>query len=230
MGAAGSYTRVVTFHGVARPDERRLLERYAHLRERVVDVGAVSESEKRALYRDASVVLFPSFYEGFGLIPFEPAAFGTPCLYAWRGPVAEFLPAAGAPLPDGYSVESTASMILELTTNPHARETLVSQITSAAESLTWDETAPGYLEVYRRSVDRSPRPIDRAILRGATAATAAATAYANARSPHEVAVVTLYRRRSSFRIVVDGAMHIGVAAINGGRRGRPSPRRDRLGT
>jgi hypothetical protein len=64
------------------------------------------------------------------------------------------------------------------------------------------------------------------MLRGAApTAVAAADANANALSSEEFAVVTLYRRRSSFKIVVDGAMHVGVAALNVGRRLRAQFRR-----
>src|SRR5262249_40090086 len=78
------------------PHEQRLLERDPRLCEQVLDLGVVSESEKRGLFRNAALVLFPSLCEGFGLVPFEAAAYGTPCLYAWRGAVSEFLPSLGA--------------------------------------------------------------------------------------------------------------------------------------
>jgi glycosyltransferase involved in cell wall biosynthesis len=206
--------------GSSTPKEHRVLARDARLRQRVVDVGAVSEAEKRALYRDAGLVLFPSFYEGFGLIPFEAAAFGTPCLYAWRGPVAEFLPQTGA-LPADFSVKSTASMVLGLLGDVGSRNALVSAIRSAAEPLTWEETARGYLELYRRSLERPPRGIDRAILASATVT----ASNVEVLTPQELAVISAYRRRTSFKALMDSLMLAGTFAVRAGRRGQARLRR-----
>jgi glycosyltransferase involved in cell wall biosynthesis len=201
--------------GSSTPEEGRLMERDSPLRERVVDLGAVSEREKRALYREARLVLFPSFYEGFGLIPFEAAAFGKPCLYAWRGPVAEFLPDTGA-LPVDFSATATASTILALLGDVGARESLVAAIRSAGARLTWQETARGYMEVYRRALEAPPRSIDRAILAPANGS----GPNAGALTVQEVAVISAYRRHASFKTVVDSLMRAGTAAVRVGRRGR----------
>ena len=206
--------------GSSKLKEHRVLQGDPRLSERIVDVGPVSEAEKRALYRDAGLVLFPSFYEGFGLIPFEAAAFGTPCLYAWRGPVAEFLPQTGA-LPADFSVKSTASMVLGLLGDVGSRNALVSAIRSAAEPLTWEETARGYLAVYRRSLERPPRGIDRAILASATVT----AGNVEALTPQELAVISAYRRRTSFRAVMDALMLAGNFAVRAGRRGQARLRR-----
>jgi glycosyltransferase involved in cell wall biosynthesis len=40
----------------------------------------VSDGEKQWLIEKAALVLYPSTYEGFGLVPFEAAAVGTPAL------------------------------------------------------------------------------------------------------------------------------------------------------
>jgi glycosyltransferase involved in cell wall biosynthesis len=42
--------------------------------------GHISEDEKWWLLRHADAALYPSVVEGFGLVPFEAAAVGTPCL------------------------------------------------------------------------------------------------------------------------------------------------------
>jgi glycosyltransferase involved in cell wall biosynthesis len=206
--------------GGSEQDEQRLLARDAALRERVVDLGAVSESEKRGLYANAAVVLFPSLYEGFGFIPFEAAAFGTPCLYARRGPVAELLPADGA-LPADFSTAGTASRVLELCSNPLARDELVAAIRAAGRPLTWEATARGYLEVYRRALEDEPRgAIDRAILTAALA-----TSDGIPLTPNEARVVRVYRRRRVFRKFAEAFIVAGGLTTRAARLGRP-PTRD----
>jgi glycosyltransferase involved in cell wall biosynthesis len=47
-----------------------------------VRLGYVSDSELRALYENAALFVYPSFYEGFGLPPIEAMACGCPVLVA----------------------------------------------------------------------------------------------------------------------------------------------------
>ena len=204
--------------GSSVPDEECFLDRAPHLRERVIRLGTVSEAHKRTLYRDAALTLFPSFYEGFGFIPFESAAFGTPCLYAWRGPVREFLPEAGA-LPTDFSVPTTAIRILQLLSDPLARETLLAEIRSSAASLTWDRTARGYLEVYRRALEHPPRRVDRAIIE------APAQGGGIPLSEMELAVLDVYRRRPGFKASIDSVIRMGAVTTRAARAAQAPFRR-----
>ena len=199
--------------GSSRSEEQSLLRRDPILSERVLVLGHVSESEKGALYRAAAVTLFPSLYEGFGLIPFESAAFGTPCVYPWRASLPEFLPRAGA-MPSDFSAESTARMILELLNTPAARDELVAEIRSHAATLTWDRTARGYAEVYRRALARPPRPVNRDVLRAAAVGPDDGIPL----SVFERSVIEVYRRRRGFRRIVDSLIRVGAVATQTGRR------------
>ncbi len=48
--------------------------------------------ERNWLMRHADLVLYPSSAEGFGLVPFEAARFGTPTLFTRFGPLQELAP------------------------------------------------------------------------------------------------------------------------------------------
>ena len=54
--------------------------------------AAVNEAEKRWLLEQAAAVVYPTVYEGFGLVPFEAAAAGAPCLFAPHTSLSEILP------------------------------------------------------------------------------------------------------------------------------------------
>ena len=82
--------------GSSEPDESAVIRGHPDLAGRAIDLGAVTDSERSWLYHHAALVLYPSLYEGFGLIPFEAAAAGTACAYASRSSVAEYLPPEGA--------------------------------------------------------------------------------------------------------------------------------------
>jgi glycosyltransferase involved in cell wall biosynthesis len=57
--------------------------------DRLVRLSYVSDAELRWLYRNASCLLMPSLYEGFGLPPLEAAALGTPSLVSDGGSLPE---------------------------------------------------------------------------------------------------------------------------------------------
>jgi len=139
--------------GSSVPDEGAFLAHHPALRARFVDLGRVTNEEQRWLYRHAELVLYPTLYEGFGLIPFEAAAAGSPCVYSNRSSVAEYLPTDGALL-DVADVVGTASRLSALLHQADAREAIVRAIRRAGERLTWDRAAAAYASVYRRAMDR----------------------------------------------------------------------------
>ena len=52
----------------------------------------VSSAERNWLLKHAELVLYPTSAEGFGLVPHEAAAFGTPTVMVPFGPLGERLP------------------------------------------------------------------------------------------------------------------------------------------
>ncbi len=58
-------------HGSSRAEERDELEAHPELSEAVIELGPVEEAEKEWLMEHAAAVVYPSEYEGFGLVPFE---------------------------------------------------------------------------------------------------------------------------------------------------------------
>lgn len=72
------------------------------------------------------------------------------------------------------------------------------EIRAASEELTWDATAAGYLELYRRALERPPRAVSRELLLQAAAQPRLTSGEAH--------VLELYRRRSGFRSGVDLAV------------------------
>jgi glycosyltransferase involved in cell wall biosynthesis len=136
-------------YGSSVADERRYVSANPDLKGRVLDLGPVSEAEKRWLYGSAALVLFPSLYEGFGLVPFEAAAAGTPAVYAWRSSLPEYLPEAGALL-EGWEMGACGERVLELLTGRRSGAALVQAISQSGAALTWSATADAYVEAYRR--------------------------------------------------------------------------------
>jgi glycosyltransferase involved in cell wall biosynthesis len=119
-------------------------------------VGAVSEAEKAWLLRAAAAVVYPSTYEGFGLIPFEAAAAGTPCLAAPVSALRDTLPAELSLLVP-WDASAGAARAIGVLTQGAAREALVDGLRGAAAPLTWEATGAALLDAYRAAV-RLPAP------------------------------------------------------------------------
>ena len=85
-------------NGSSREEEQRLLAESPDLAGAVIDVGVVGEAQKAWLYERARAVVYPTTYEGFGLVPFEAAGAGTPCLFAPQASLVELAGAQAATL------------------------------------------------------------------------------------------------------------------------------------
>ncbi len=100
--------------------------------DRIVRMGPVSAAEKTWLLRHADAVLYPTSCEGFGLVPFEASAVGTPTAFVRFGPLAETMP--GVEACAGWQVRLFADHVFRLMADPEAQ---VRQILAAGASLTW---------------------------------------------------------------------------------------------
>ncbi len=122
-------------------------------------LGAVSEGEKRWLVERASLVLYPSNYEGFGLVPFEAAIAGTPCLTALSTSVQEVLGDEVVYL-DSYNPEASAGTVWEILTNPQAARNQVEAINNRAKLFTWDGTADKTWSFIQKLLKMPPRQLE----------------------------------------------------------------------
>jgi glycosyltransferase involved in cell wall biosynthesis len=137
-------------HGSSRELERAFLQEHEELGEAVVALGSVDEREKAWLIASAGAVVYPSVYEGFGLVPFESALSGVPCVFAPQSSLAEAAPEGTATILPWNPVESAAAAY-SLLTDPDARARHVRTLAEAARGLTWEAAANSMVEVYREA-------------------------------------------------------------------------------
>ncbi|MCW3068960.1 MAG: glycosyltransferase family 4 protein [Solirubrobacterales bacterium] len=130
--------------------ERAYLDECDALRPAVVGLGSVDEREKAWLIANAGAVVYPSVYEGFGLVPFESALSGVPCVFAPQSSLAETAPAGTAtilPWDPGPSADSAHALL----TDAEARERHVQALAEAARGFTWSAAAAAMVDVYREA-------------------------------------------------------------------------------
>lgn len=143
--------------GSSTADEAMLMTLRPRIGEAVLDVAAVSEAEKVWMLRRASLVLYPTVHEGFGLIPFEAADHEVPCLWAPGTALSEILPDSAAGIVP-WDAALSADRAIELMRDSDARAANIDAVRTAAAKLTWDATATRMLEIYNETCDRPATP------------------------------------------------------------------------
>ncbi|MBI1910219.1 MAG: glycosyltransferase family 4 protein [Deltaproteobacteria bacterium] len=103
-------------------------------------IGYVSDSELRSLYSKAVCLLFPSFYEGFGLPPLEAMACGCPVIASDRASLPEICGDAVLYC-DPDKPKEIIETIEKLLTDPTLRERLSKKGPERAKSFTWQASA-----------------------------------------------------------------------------------------
>jgi glycosyltransferase involved in cell wall biosynthesis len=127
--------------------EHDFLDRHPQLRPAVVDLGSIDEEEKAWMMGRAAAVVYPSVYEGFGLVPFEAALSGVPCLFAPQSSLAELLPPDMAAIVP-WDPRESADRAYVLLSDPAARARHVQALASSARRFTWTDAAAAMVEIY----------------------------------------------------------------------------------
>jgi glycosyltransferase involved in cell wall biosynthesis len=138
--------------GRARASVKHHLDRIslAPLSGHVQDVGYVSEDRKQQLYRDACMLVLPSFEEGFGLPVLDAMASGVPVVVSNRGSLPEVAGAAASPVDpdDANAIARAMEQLLDSDVAAAAAKRGLAQ----ARTYSWDECARAALEAYRAAI------------------------------------------------------------------------------
>lgn len=123
--------------------------------QRIVVLPDISSEERNWLLRHAALVLYPTSGEGFGLVPFEAARFGTPTAFVSFGPLAELAGALPVQAED-WSPASLAGAAALLLADPDLARAQVEATLVAGDRYTWDRSAAVLAEAYRGLLARPP--------------------------------------------------------------------------
>jgi glycosyltransferase involved in cell wall biosynthesis len=111
-------------------------------------IGEVEEEDLPAVYTLASLFLFPSQYEGFGLPVIEAMACGVPVICSNTSSMPEIAGDAALFAPPNNASE-WARLIGYMLESPKVRDGQRRKGLDRASRFTWDETAQGFLDVSR---------------------------------------------------------------------------------
>lgn len=116
---------------------------------RIRDLGPVAESDLPALYGSATLFVYPSRYEGFGLPPLEAMACGAPVICSHAGSLPEVVGDA-ALLADPDDAQALAAAIDRVFADSALRATLREAGLARAALFSWRRAAQETLAVYER--------------------------------------------------------------------------------
>ena len=134
------------------------------VRARIVRTGYVSERDKLGLLSGATLLAYPSIYEGFGFPVLEAFAAGVPVL---TSNVSSLVEVAGeaAVLVDPADVDAIAAALTELVADEDLRAVLSAAGVARASRFTWEATARATAAVLREAAsvtasgeEPDPRP------------------------------------------------------------------------
>jgi glycosyltransferase involved in cell wall biosynthesis len=130
------------------PDPRPRI-RELGLEDHAVVTGQIREQDKAPLYSGATIYLFPSLYEGFGIPVLEAMACGAAVITSDRSACPEVAGDA-ARLVNPYDVAEITHAISELLENTQMREDLRQRAVARASHFNWQRVAQQTLEVYEK--------------------------------------------------------------------------------
>jgi glycosyltransferase involved in cell wall biosynthesis len=115
--------------------------------ERVKILGFIDNAQLARLYQAASVFLFPSFEEGFGIPVLEAMAHGVPVVTSNVSSMPE-VGGEAVLYVDPHNPAEIAEKVRQAVEDPKLRESLIQKGLERAREFTWRRTAEGTLAVY----------------------------------------------------------------------------------
>jgi glycosyltransferase involved in cell wall biosynthesis len=125
------------------------------LGDRIRMVGHVPDEALPAIYQGATLFVFPTLYEGFGLPVIEAMASGLPVITSNTSALKEIAEGYGH-LVNPLDVDEIANAIAQCMADDEHRQALVKLGLKRADDFQWSRTAEKTLEVYRAAL-QAPR-------------------------------------------------------------------------
>jgi glycosyltransferase involved in cell wall biosynthesis len=135
------------------PDPRPLV-RELDMGDRIIFTGQIREQDKAPLYSGATVFLFPSLYEGFGIPVLEAMACAAPVVTSRVSALPEVVGDAGV-LVDPYSEPAISEALGDLLTSPKKRQELGERARDRSRMFSWRQVAEQTVAVYERVGSRA---------------------------------------------------------------------------
>ena len=116
---------------------------------RVLLTGFISDEERHTLYKYADVFLYPSLYEGFGLVILEAMSYGVPVITGNNSSLPEAAGDAGIKV-DIETAGALGEAIITVVNDQQLKQDLIEKGLSHSHSFGWEESATQMMALYRQ--------------------------------------------------------------------------------
>ena len=123
------------------------------MKKRVVFAGYIPYEHLPLFYNCASLFVYPSFYEGFGLPPLEAMTCGTPVITSNVTSIPEVV-ADGAILINPYNLDELAQAMYNVLTDTSLSQELSVRGIKRAYQFSWKKTALQTIQAYKEALER----------------------------------------------------------------------------
>jgi glycosyltransferase involved in cell wall biosynthesis len=129
----------------------KTVDRYSELRNRIIFPGYVPASDLNAIYNGALFLVYPSFYEGFGLPILEAMQCGVPVITSTTGSLPEVAGNAGI-LVDPRSEDQLCTAMHSLWSDPGLRGELARKGLARSTLFSWKQNVDQTINLYETAL------------------------------------------------------------------------------
>lgn len=108
-----------------------------------------NDSDLAICYKNASLFIYPSLYEGFGIPPLEAMSFGCPVVCSNTSSIPEIVGDAAIYF-NPYSVDSICESIEKILNNEKLRLSIIDRGFQRLKKFSWDKCAIETFEIYKK--------------------------------------------------------------------------------
>jgi len=129
-----------------------LANRYRRLIEnnKKIDVyNQINDNELSSLYLNAELLIFPSFYEGFGIPPIEAMYFGCPVIVSNLEVFKELYQKAAIYI-DPHNVDQMKNSMIEILDNKSLRKDLINEGFIQSEKFSWKKSSKSLIDTINK--------------------------------------------------------------------------------
>jgi len=123
----------------------------------ILSLNYIANEELLYLYNLASLFLYPSLYESFGIPILESMACGTPVITSNTSAMPEISGGASI-LVDPYNIDQLANQIESFFSSSYDADSVITQGLKRVEDFSWDNTAQKVLKLYKSMPTNHHKP------------------------------------------------------------------------
>ncbi len=129
----------------------QIIENDPLLRKHVIFTGWVSDNRLNKIYSKAICLIFPSYYEGFGLPPLEAMSFGVPCIVADAASIPEICNDAVLYF-DPFNIESIFLRLKQIMNDNRIRQDLIKKGYENITKFTWNQSIVDHINLFEETL------------------------------------------------------------------------------